>query len=443
MPMFKTDTLIIGGGLAGLSAAKALEGKKNYLLAERSPRPGGLAVTVGKGGFLFDYSGHLLHLRWPRTKALILAALKGNCVTVRRDARIYAHKSWTPYPFQVNLSGMPDRVKSECVRGFLKAYAPKLQSSAPGLQPLALSLQPEVFSRWTKRVFGEGISRHFMLPYNAKLWQYPLERLTTEWCGPFVPLPKPEEVLQGAYGRRRDGLGYNSVFHYPKRGGIGALADALAAGAGGLRLGLEVESVNLKKREAVIRHFGPVSFRRLINTSPLNEFIARTKDAPDKVKRAAAKLRCNTVYVLNLGARGVRSNMHWGYFPEARFPFYRAGIATNFSKKLAPNGCATFYIEIATDGRALDLARAETEVLKDLKACGLIKTSGQVIEKLWLKISCAYVIYNQERVAALPVIFDWLKANKTVSVGRYGAWKYSFMEESIKEGLEAAEKTLT
>ena len=39
-----------------------------------------------------------------------------------------------------------------------------------------------------------------MLPYNAKLWQYPLERLTTEWCAPFVPLPNPEEVLKGAYG---------------------------------------------------------------------------------------------------------------------------------------------------------------------------------------------------------------------------------------------------
>ena len=431
--MLKTDTLIIGGGLAGLAAAGALEGKKSYLLAERERRPGGLSRTVRKGPFLFDYSGHLLHLRWPRTKALIFGALKGNRAAIERDARIHAHGSWTPYPFQVNLSGMPEKVRGECVRGFLRAYAANKQEAAGS---------PEIFSRWCRRVFGEGISKHFMLPYNAKLWQYPLDRLTNEWCGPFVPQPKPEDVIQGAYGRSRTGIGYNPVFNYPRRGGIGALADALAAKTDGLRLGLEVESVDLKDRTALIRHFGPVHFRRLINTAPLNEFIAMAKGAPDKVRAAAAKLRHNTVYVLNLGARGVKSRMHWGYFPEARFPFYRAGIASNFSAALAPAGHATFYIEIAAGAEGLDLARAETAALRGLRDCGLIKDDRQIVERLWLKIPCAYVIYDRDRAAALPIIFDWLKAHRTASIGRYGAWKYSFMEESVKEGLEAAEDIL-
>ncbi len=427
--MLKTDVLIIGGGLAGLSAAKALEGKKDYLLAERESRPGGLSATLKKGGFHFDYSGHLLHLRWPETTKLILGALGKNCVRIKRDARVYAHKSWTPYPFQANLSGLPPKVKSECVSGFLAAYAARKAEAISG---------PEVFTRWTRRVFGEGISNHFMLPYNAKLWQYPLERLTTEWCAPFVPLPSPEEVVKGAYGKKSEGLGYNTVFNYPKRGGIGALPNALAMNLGGLRLGLEVESLNLRKGVANVRHFGPVHFKRLINTSPLKDLIARAEDAPVAVKRAAASLRHNTVYVLNLGVKGVKSDMHWGYFPGADFPFYRAGIATNFSKELAPRGCASFYIEIATPGSALDLASAEEAVIKGLKACGLIKSAGQIVEKLWLKIPCAYVIYNRERAEALPVIFDWLKSRKALSIGRYGAWKYSFMEESVKEGLGAA-----
>lgn len=431
--MLKTDVLIIGGGLAGLSAGKALEGRKSYLVAERENRPGGLSATVKKGAFNFDYSGHLLHLRWPRTTELILGALKGNCARLRRDARIYAHKSWTPYPFQANLSGMPAKVKAECVSGFLKAYNAGGGAPGDGTEP---------FSRWTRRVFGDGISRHFMLPYNAKLWSYPLERLTTEWCAPFVPMPKPEEVIEGAYGKKAEGLGYNTVFHYPKTGGIGALANAFASGLGGLRLGLEVESVNLKKGVAQVRHFGPVHFSRLINTSPLNSFVAMAEDAPAAVRRAAAALRHNTVYVLNLGVKGAKSDMHWGYFPGAEFPFYRAGIASNFSRSLAPRGCASFYIELATAGEPLDLASAEAEIVRGLKACGLIKSASQVVEKLWLKIPCAYVIYNKERARALPVIEGWLKARRARSIGRYGAWKYSFMEESVKEGLEAAQALL-
>lgn len=430
--MLKTDTLIVGGGLAGLAAAGALEGRKDYLLAERESRPGGLSATLKKGGFLFDYSGHLLHLRWPRTTKLILGALKGNCARIRRDARVFAHGRWTPYPFQANLSGMPDKVKADCVAGFLKAWREARPAPAG----------PEPFSRWTRRVFGAGISEHFMLPYNAKLWQYPLGRLTTEWCAPFVPVPKPEEVLQGAYGRRAEGLGYNTVFNYPKKGGIGALPVAMSRGLSGLRLGLEVESVNFRKGVANVRHFGPVHFRRLINTSPLKDFIGLCEDAPAAVRRAAASLRHNTVYVLNLGVRGVKSDMHWGYFPGAEFPFYRAGIATNFAKSLAPRGCASFYIEIATPGGAPDLASAEAAAVKGLKACGLINSASQVAESLWLKIPCAYVVYNRERAAALPVINGWLKERRAQSIGRYGAWKYSFMEESVKEGLEAADALL-
>ena len=431
--MLKTDVLIIGGGLAGLTAGKTLEGKRDYIIAEREKRPGGLSATVTKGGFHFDYSGHLLHLRWPKTSRLILEALAGNCARLKRDARVYVHKRWTPFPFQANLAAMPDKVKSECVSGFLKAY--NAGNTGPGDGT-------EVFSRWTRRVLGDGISKHFMLPYNAKLWQYPLERLTTEWCAPFVPVPKPEEVIKGAYGKKNEGLGYNTVFRYPKRGGIGALANALAKDSDGLRLGLEVESLNLGKGTANIRYFGPISFKRLINTMPLKDLIAMAEDAPVSVKRAGAALRHNTVYVLNLGVKGVKSDMHWGYFPGEEFPFYRAGIATNFSKTLAPRGCASFYIEIATAGETLDLASAEAAIMKGLKACGLIKTYGQVVEKLWLKIPCAYVIYNRERTKALPGIFDWLKTKKAQSIGRYGAWKYSFMEESVKEGMEAAERLL-
>ncbi len=430
--MLKTDVLIIGGGLAGLSAARALEGRKSYIIAERENRPGGLAATVKKGGFHFDYSGHLLHLRWPETTRLILGALGSNCRRIKRDARVFAHKRWTPYPFQANLSGMPPKVKSECVEGFLKAWQ---AGGGPGDGT-------EVFSRWTRRVLGEGISRHFMLPYNAKLWSYPLERLTTEWCAPFVPMPRPEEVINGAYGHGNEGLGYNTVFHYPKRGGIGALSNALARGSSGLRLGLEVERVDLKKGVAQVRHFGPVHFKRLVNTSPLKDFVGLCADAPAAVRRAAASLRHNSVYVLNLGASGVRQDLHWGYFPGPEFPFYRAGIASNFSAQLAPRGCASFYIEFSTAGEALDLASAEAEAVRALRRCGLLGPGSKVTERLWLKIPCAYVVYNKERAAALPVINGWLRSRRARSIGRYGGWKYSFMEESVKEGLETGRQLL-
>ncbi|OGR47404.1 MAG: hypothetical protein A2X34_03060 [Elusimicrobia bacterium GWC2_51_8] len=436
--MIETDTLIIGGGLAGLSAAHALEGKRAYLLCEREPRLGGLAASVKKNGFTFDYSGHLLHLRWPKTKKFILNLLDGNHALIERKARIFSNGVYTPYPFQANLSGLPATVRSECVRGFLAAYKKSHRPYAIG----HTRKSPEVFTAWTRRVFGEGISKHFMLPYNSKLWRYPLEKLSTEWCAPFVPRPTLKQVLEGAYQRGKEAIGYNASFYYPLRGGIQALPDAFARGLTCIERNCAVTAIDLKNKTAICGCLGPVKFKHLINTAALNDFIAKLTAPPSAIKQAAKKLGHNTVYVLNLGVKNAGCGIHWAYFPERNFPFYRAGIASNFSKRLAPKGLASFYIEVSTPDAPLNLSGAETAVIKGLISCALIKKESDIIESLWLKIPCAYVIYNRERAASLPVIFDWLTTLRAQSIGRYGSWKYSFMEESVKEGLEAAEKVL-
>ena len=223
---------------------------------------------------------------------------------------------------------------------------------------------------------------------------------------------------------------------------IRTLAIDMARNLSGLRLGLEVTSVDTRRKTAEIKHFGTVKFTNLINTSPLNSFIKTIKSAPANVRSAAETLKSNTVYVLNLGIKKPVPEFHWGYFPEPSFPFYRAGIASEFSPRVAPRGRASFYAEIATDGKAVDFDGAEAAVYRGLKRCGMLESVSQIEEKIWLKIPEAYVIYDTDRAKGLAVIFKWLKARGIKSVGRYGAWKYSFMEESVKEGLESARNIL-
>ena len=62
--------LILGGGLAGLSTALHL-GEHPHLVLEGETSPGGLCRTREVSGFLFDYTGHLLHLRDERVHALV------------------------------------------------------------------------------------------------------------------------------------------------------------------------------------------------------------------------------------------------------------------------------------------------------------------------------------------------------------------------------------
>ena len=73
-------TLILGGGLTGLSTAYHLEqcGQTDYLVVEKNPFFGGLCASQIRQGFTFDYAGHLLHLHTPYATALVRRLMRGS-----------------------------------------------------------------------------------------------------------------------------------------------------------------------------------------------------------------------------------------------------------------------------------------------------------------------------------------------------------------------------
>ena len=432
----QTDVLILGGGLAGLSTAYHLQRSSglSVLVAEREARAGGTSGSVKCGGFVFDRSGHLLHLHDAYGKKLVASLLRGNLAAIPRRAWIRLQGRYTRYPFQANTYGLPLPTVIDCLAGFLDTiYHPRPE----------LGRGPD-FERWCLRQFGTGICRHFMFPYNRKLWRRPLSGLTCDWQGRFVPRPAPAEVLVGALSEQSKGFGYNAVFHYPKRGGAQALVDALAARLkpGTVRTGAEVTSVDLSARLAQVRGLGEVRYRRLVNTLPLPEFVDLAGPWPDRVRAARRRLRHVSVWCLNLGVdRPDETGRHWVYFPEPRYPFYRVGTYSNFSKSMAPAGTSSYYVEISRPGRARGgVAALERSVLQGLRDCAVLRPGDRILAREWAPIPYGYVIYDFDRAAAVAAIFRELDRLGVASIGRYGAWKYSFMEEALLDGKACARR---
>ena len=151
----KTETLILGGGLAGLSAAYHAEG--NYELLEREDRVGGLCRTNWYDGFGFDLSIHILFTKHPELAEFICQELlDGRFHDHARSSWVYSHGGYSGYPFQSNLHGLPADVAADCLLGLIEARSAPLESS------------PANFAEWARATFGSGIADHFFLPYNEK-----------------------------------------------------------------------------------------------------------------------------------------------------------------------------------------------------------------------------------------------------------------------------------
>ncbi len=429
------ETLIIGAGLAGLSTALHHEGPS--IILEREAWVGGKARSEEFEGFTFDVTGHWLHLRDPGIREMVLRLMGDeHFMRVRRMSRIWSHGAYTRYPFQANTYGLPPEVIKECVMGAVEAD----RSLPEVIQP---EDEPANFADWIRFYFGEGIARHFMIPYNAKLWGVQADEITSRWCQRFVPRPRLDEIVAGAVGCNEREMGYNAEFLYPRRGGIQTVAEGLADEVGRENIFLErtVQSIDLQSRSVTLSTGESISYDRLVNTMALPDFIDRIDAVPDTVLSARASLRANEVVYLNVGLScALGQPDHWIYVPEDEWPMYRVGSFSNANPNMAPEGCSSLYIELSDRDTPLEELRPRIE--EGLCAMNLISSPDQILFMHERRIKNAYVIYDFNYHECRQEIHEWMDGQGIWSIGRYGDWNYSSMEDALIDGRRAAAEFL-
>jgi protoporphyrinogen oxidase len=445
--------VILGAGLTGLAAAYHLQ-HHPFVLVERHAEVGGHARSHREQGHTFDKTGHWLHLRDDRSKALLaelfpeVPGQPSAWVTVERKTKIHTHGVELEYPFQANLHGLPLEIVHECLVGLLEAQA----AAARGDR---WATDPRSFEDYAVAQFGRGIARHFFVPYNTKLWGMHPDQLAFEWVRRFVPEPDPAQILAGAIGLRQTGLGYNASFQYPRAGGIDALPNALAAalarragnpgldvarsnaaGTGELRTSTEVEEIDpIAGRVKLSGAPEWLTYRALISSIPLPELIARMPAAPAEVREAAAALRWVRWRYLDVATKSpVPRDWHWVYVPEPRFPFFRVGVYSNAVASMAPPGAGSLYVELSEREAAPDVPA----IARGLVEVGALASVDDIRFARTRDIEYAYVVFDEDHARATATISAWLERVGVRSCGRYGAWIYNSMEDSLLSGLAAA-----
>lgn len=416
---------ILGAGLTGLSAAHHLGG--DYHVVEKLGHVGGHAITLEEQGWRFDRTGHLLHLRDPGIRAWVEKVFpSGHLLSVERRSMVYSHGRYTRYPYQANTFGLPPEVAYECLTGYLKARFPERPHP-----------EPTNFEEFCLQNFGEGFSKHFMIPYNARLWGVHPREITAAWCSRFVPLPRLEDVIAGAVGLNDRELGYNTNFLYPPTG-IHELPERLAEGLGPLRLHTAPVAVDWRKKQLVYADGHVEPYTVLVSTVPLKALVSLLADAPPEVAAAGAALRCTLLYYLDVATRTPPGkDLHWVYVPEEKYPFYRVGAYSNFSPHMAPPGGASYYVELASR-EPPDAATVVPEAIRGLVEMGLVARPEDVAFVRVRRIDFAYVIFDHNYYESLNTVRRFLGDNAIVTAGRYGGWNYSSMEDALIFGRDAA-----
>ena len=432
--------LIAGAGPCGLACARELDrlGHDDWLILEREDHPGGLASSViDAAGFTWDMGGHVVFSHFGEFDALLAEAMGEDVLDHDRSSYVRFNGRWVPYPFQNNLRHLPEEVTKECLDG--------LAAASGGSSDMD-------FGTWMLATFGTGITRHFMAPYNTKVWATSPDWMASNWMAERVAVVDYERALRNVREGRDDlAWGPNNRFVFPAVGGTGEIYTRLAERLKDrIRYGVEITAVDVKHRVA---YSGGTAFpfSQLVSTMPLDRLVAAANDAPPEIQAAARKLRHNSVYMVGVGYEApLTDEKSWMYFPQSHAPFYRA---TNFAKYSPANvpdgdiGCYCAYMTETAHSPEKPEPRAglEDRVEAGLRASGVVKGRLRVASVHVEDIDYAYPVPTLERDTALSLIQPWLMSHEIFSRGRFGSWRYEMgnMDHAVKMGIDAARRILT
>lgn len=401
----KTDVLIIGGGVTGLSLASFL--KKDYLIIEQDNQVGGYCKTTRRNGFVWDYSGHFFHFKNEDIKNYLLENMECDVLNINRDSNIYYNGQYIDFPFQWNIDQLPQNEFIACLHDLYHAVPNRETHS---------------FKDHVRSTLGDAICDKFIIPYNEKLYACDLNKLDVNAMGRFFPKEVSFPTLLDKLMKKEKIGSYNDTLIYPEFGSFEFIKSILKrVDNSKIHLNTPLVEVDFENKIATTNK-GKIEYNTIVNTIPFNRF-----SLFDKHNRVETiKLTSNKVVVFNLGFdRGTKLKSHWTYFPNHEI-FYRIGFYNN----ILNHEKMSLYVEIGMNRGEPIPSNLLNIVLFDLKKCGIIE-DHKLIDHECIVMDPAYVHITEE---SNQMYSDWCSLHNPMgvySIGRFGSWTYCSIEDNI------------
>jgi protoporphyrinogen oxidase len=437
--MDEKKIVIIGAGPTGLGAAYRLKelGYKNFHMYERSDHLGGLASSfTDSAGFTWDIGGHVMFSHYKYYDKCFEDLMGKDYQENMRECWLRMFDRWVPYPFQNNIRYLPKEATYECLVGLVEAQTKRDHKAATN------------FKEFCEAVFGDGICKYFMSPYNFKVWAHPLEMMNKVWIGERVAVLDINRAIKNVVMGTDDfGWGPNNTFKFPLFGGTGEFYRRFGKPLEGhYTLNKKLDFINIAKKEVRFSDGEIVKYDQLITAMPLDKLCndVINGEMPREIKKATKNLKHSGGYMVGVGIKQpCPSTKSWMYFPEDNCPFYRVTYLSNYSPYMTPDNkthysllCETSYSEFKhVDGKTI-----VDDTIRGLINAGLLKEEDRkdIVDTWTYHADYSYPTPTVERDSILAQAIPFLEQHGIYSRGRFGMWKYevSNTDHTLMQGVE-------
>jgi protoporphyrinogen oxidase len=419
-----TELLILGGGIAGLSAAwTARELGLSALVLEARESAGGLLDSFSVEGFRFDNGVHLSFATEPEVRAIFdrTPYREHEAVSFCWDSGF-----WLRHPVQNNLYPLPVEERIALIDGLVRQQEGEIRT----------------YRDWLVQQYGGPIAARWPLTYTEKYWTVPAEELGIDWIGQRMRRADLSEVLRGAMAERAPNTYYISRMRYPERGGYRAFIKPLIEAAA-IRTAARVVSIDPARREVTLAGKETISYRSLVSTLPLPNLVAMMRDVPAAVRADAETLFATRVDLISVALR--RSEVSpslWFYIYDQDILAARVYSPSWKSADNVPLGCSSLQWEIYSSSRrplTVSVAEMTENCIAAMERMGLAARSD-VIFTHHKHLPFGNVVFDIGMEERRDRVRAWVETQGIGLAGRFGEWAYLWSNQSFMSGRTAVER---
>lgn len=420
---------IVGAGASGLSLALLAEA--DYVIIEKDRRPGGHAASTCIDGWVFDQGPHIIFSRDQLLLDCMVSSLGSNVHRCRRNNKVAVAGALAGYPLENDLAALPLPLRSDAVMSMLRARETRTE--------------PRNLADWFEANFGDVLVSAYFRPYNEKVWNVPLERLSMSWADR-IPQPPMEAVIRGALGERSEGYLHQLFYSYPLRGGYSALMNAWASGIRpqDVVLGTPVTRLVPTDEGVVVETpGGEWRFGQVVSTLPLRQLVDVVPGVPAAVASAVSRLVVNPMVIGTFGFEGEDPNQFTAvYIPDADYLVNRVSYPAVFSPHNAPPGCFSVQAEITCPRKSDLLGWSDDSIfehmLDGLRRRSLVPAGYEPVFRWMERLDHGYVVYTTDYEDDVELAAQWFASQGIILHGRFGRHQYFNVDACLRSSIELA-----